>query len=484
MSGATVVSGCWLIESVNNGAQTGTLFGSTFAGGDSYVSGGQMLTTPPNGGAIAASAPTNIVQYRSNNSYPYCSTDGKTFNELALPGAPTYGLITGISGNGTDVTFTTAAAVNVPILTNFNQFTVAGANPSAYNGTYTAISGTSGNTVVAASATVTPYVSGGVLAPVRTGSAIAFSTPAQTVVADRVTSNLFYLYNYDAGIYQIQNCGAPVLVNNGSLTNNALASQKFGVFSNGGTRMKSVPSEAGHFVYSIGGQGAAGAASHPFGQGMWRSCNGGFLMQQFPDLFEVIALGFGPPASGKTYPSEYIVGWYSASNTVATGVFGVYRSIDDPNNGVAPTATYNASISGTALTINSLTSGTVSTGDTVYGVGVTTGTTISSGSGSSWVVNNSQTVASESMVSNGSCTVNTQTWQQLTTPYGQGGNTQTWPIGWMSGKSDITGVLGQYGLIYLGNNAGFVYGYFPYLLNRDLDPSSNDNSPAFLSRAA
>ena len=32
--------------------------------------------------------------------------------------------------------------------------------------------------------------------------------------------------------------------------------------------------------------------------------------------------------------------------------------------------------------------------------------------------------------------------------------------------------------------SGFVYGQQNYLLNRDLDPAANDNSPAFLDKAA
>lgn len=52
-------------------------------------------------------------------------------------------------------------------------------------------------------------------------------------------------------------------------------------------------------------------------------------------------------------------------------------------------------ISGTALTVSSLVSGTITNNGYVYGSGVTPGTQITSGSGSSWVVNNSQTVGSE-----------------------------------------------------------------------------------------
>lgn len=59
-------------------------------------------------------------------------------------------------------------------------------------------------------------------------------------------------------------------------------------------------------------------------------------------------------------------------------------------------ATFTGSISGTALTASGIT-GTIAAGQTVSGTGVTVGTKIVSGSGGSWVVSNSQTVASTTM---------------------------------------------------------------------------------------
>jgi hypothetical protein len=62
-------------------------------------------------------------------------------------------------------------------------------------------------------------------------------------------------------------------------------------------------------------------------------------------------------------------------------------------------AVFTGSISGTALTVGSLTSGAVAIGQAVVGVGVAPGTIITGGSGTAWTVNNSQTVASTSLVS-------------------------------------------------------------------------------------
>ncbi|MGX6999924.1 hypothetical protein [Caballeronia sp. KNU42] len=58
--------------------------------------------------------------------------------------------------------------------------------------------------------------------------------------------------------------------------------------------------------------------------------------------------------------------------------------------------TFTGSISGTTLTSSAVT-GTIAIGQTVFGAGVTAGTTITAGSGTSWTVNHSQSVTSESM---------------------------------------------------------------------------------------
>ena len=59
-------------------------------------------------------------------------------------------------------------------------------------------------------------------------------------------------------------------------------------------------------------------------------------------------------------------------------------------------ASFTGVIAGTALTVSSVT-GTVAIGQQIFGPGVAEGTTILSGSGTSWVLNNMQTVGSEAM---------------------------------------------------------------------------------------
>jgi hypothetical protein len=77
----------------------------------------------------------------------------------------------------------------------------------------------------------------------------------------------------------------------------------------------------------------------------------------------------GTGVSGETY----------ATSTVTTGTAAVMNT---------------STISGTTLTVGSLASGTIIAGQRLTGTGITAGTYIVSGSGLSWVVNVSQTVAS------------------------------------------------------------------------------------------
>jgi len=57
------------------------------------------------------------------------------------------------------------------------------------------------------------------------------------------------------------------------------------------------------------------------------------------------------------------------------------------------------------------------------------------------------------------------------------------PLDNMSSVRDCTGDMSNYGYAYVALiNQGFGWGYFPYLLNRDLH-HDNDNSPAFLEKA-
>ena len=60
-----------------------------------------------------------------------------------------------------------------------------------------------------------------------------------------------------------------------------------------------------------------------------------------------------------------------------------------------------------------------------------------------------------------------------------------YPLNSIAEIHSISGDMYKYGAIFVGmQNNGFAWGIFPYLLRRDLDPASNDNSPVGLDRAA
>lgn len=83
-----------------------------------------------------------------------------------------------------------------------------------------------------------------------------------------------------------------------------------------------------------------------------------------------------------------------AENVTAEGAALVGTMTDE--GPFSPGPTFTGSITGTALTVSGVT-GTIAIGQTLYGAGVTAGTTITAGSGTSWTVSTSQTVASEAM---------------------------------------------------------------------------------------
>ncbi len=86
---------------------------------------------------------------------------------------------------------------------------------------------------------------------------------------------------------------------------------------------------------------------------------------------------------------------YASRYYSGVAAIGAWAQIISIQIGLAG-ANFTGAISGTALTVSGVT-GTVAIGQLLVGNGITPGTIIQSGSGTSWVVNNSQTVASEAM---------------------------------------------------------------------------------------
>ena len=88
--------------------------------------------------------------------------------------------------------------------------------------------------------------------------------------------------------------------------------------------------------------------------------------------------------------AKHIAGAGSSAQ-VQTTIDGIVSTI---NGNVSSTAVFVGSISGTLLSITSVTSGTISAGMVISGVGIAPGTTIVSGAGSNWIINYSQAVTS------------------------------------------------------------------------------------------
>ena len=107
------------------------------------------------------------------------------------------------------------------------------------------------------------------------------------------------------------------------------------------------------------------------------------------------------------FPSYPIATSSPATGNIATYPLTGFEAIPADTRLVAPYATFTDSISGTTLTVSSVT-GTIAAGQNIVGANVQPGTQIVSGSGSSWVVDTSQTVASTSMTAGGAG-VNPQT---------------------------------------------------------------------------
>ena len=97
-------------------------------------------------------------------------------------------------------------------------------------------------------------------------------------------------------------------------------------------------------------------------------------------------------------PTAFVTGYYAAGDGGGGSYF--YDSADTTSG-----AYFTGSISGTTLTVSSVTNGTIAIGQQVNGVGVSDNTYITAGSGTSWTVNNSQTVTSTTMTGDNGGTV-------------------------------------------------------------------------------
>jgi hypothetical protein len=97
----------------------------------------------------------------------------------------------------------------------------------------------------------------------------------------------------------------------------------------------------------------------------------------------------------------------AGANVVFAGDSTVYKLVSVSNQ-VGSSAVFVGSISGTTLTVASVTSGTIAIGQYISGTYVTNGTQITGGSGLSWTINNSQTIAANTTFYSGALTATLQ----------------------------------------------------------------------------
>jgi hypothetical protein len=93
------------------------------------------------------------------------------------------------------------------------------------------------------------------------------------------------------------------------------------------------------------------------------------------------------------FPTSFS-GSYPMTVSVATG-YGIILAYVNSNYmlNASNQVEFSGSISGTTLNVSSVTSGEISIGQTIYDNVITAGTTIVSGLGSTWQINNSQTTS-------------------------------------------------------------------------------------------
>jgi hypothetical protein len=266
--------------------------------------------------------------------------------------------------------------------------------------------------------------------------------------ADRVTGSTFYAANNGAtpGIYTC------TISTSGTCTRTTTSLPG----ASGEPLLRTVPGNASNFFIAFPNVG------------FYSTTNGGTSFQlvnkfQFGSL---TSFGFGSTFTGKSYPVIYAAGKDS------TGTYGVWQCTDySTSTGNCVQSSFTGSITSNVLTVTGSVTGTpLSVGKTIAGAGISANIAITSlgtgtGGAGTYNITANANVASEAM---------TMDWTNL--GYANGITAQ---IQGIDGDQVIQGLV--YGAT---NGVGAVYGYFPFLLKRDLDPSSNDNDPMWLEKAA
>ena len=136
------------------------------------------------------------------------------------------------------------------------------------------------------------------------------------MAADRVTTGVFYLFNYVTHkVYRSTNQGETWTAMNAVNLPSTFINQ---------CRFSAVPGHEGHLFISGGLVGTRGDAN-PGDTRVYRSTDGGATWMEVSAggaLREVTGIGFGATAPGQSYPSVGIAGFLD-------GTYGFYRSDDN-----------------------------------------------------------------------------------------------------------------------------------------------------------
>lgn len=315
VQGTTEANGTWVI-SASNGLTYFELLGSTYS--NTWTSGGVVSSTVPTGGCIACSTPNHIIRMPSLFDFPYYTNDGgKNWTQVPLPAATTT-LVTNADASTGDKTLyfnSVPPWVIDQVGMQIQSAYVSGLNAQIASHTATSIS---------FGAPLTANLSAGSVIKIFPGWCFAPYANQQYVAADRAVVDVFYLYNQFQGLYQMVNGVVPSRKIN--IDNPPWLYGTWPFYANYNVAIKAVPGQSGHIFFS----GMSGVAS----KGLWRSCDGGRHMHRVPGFFALEAFGFGASKAGNTYPSIYVAGWYSPTNTLEKATWGIWRSDDDRNAGV------------------------------------------------------------------------------------------------------------------------------------------------------
>jgi hypothetical protein len=292
--------------------------------------------------------------------------------------------ITGGTINNTVIGGTTPAAGTFTTLTSSGTATLANGST-----TYVTITGDASYPMVKATGgTNTPLV----LSPLGTGALQAQKTDSLATGGNARGANAVDWQTQRSTAAQVANAANATISGGRSntATNDAFSG---GGFNNNNAGQAGViaggysNSTSGTWAAIVGGQSNTGAGLYNFIGGGFT--NSGTANAAVTTQATTIAVTAGTTLYLSSTNANIKVGQY----IIGTGIAGATYATSTVTTGTAAVMA-TSSISGTTLTVGSVSSGTIIAGQVLTGTGVTAGTYIVSGSGLSWTVSTSQTVAS------------------------------------------------------------------------------------------